>query len=176
MNLAGKHITLLGALTVLAAGCEPGPVAMLSEPSGPSLAPGGAAGAAFATGSGQFTQGGEWRTFSFNGKVLSNGEVRGEFQVNNRAVDAKAHGTVTCLAVDGNQAFVGGIIDNTTAPLPNPGAYFRVIDNGEGNAAAPDQISLRGGVQESDIVHEGGSFCCAAGDTVTGCGKEVKRG
>ena len=94
------------------------------------------------TGSGHFTRGGQLRTFSFSAVKRADGTVTGEWQRFARAIGAKAHGDVTCFTIDGNQAWLGGVVERTTT-IPGE-VRWTVIDNGEGANSAPDQISLQG--------------------------------
>jgi hypothetical protein len=95
---------------------------------------------ASASGAGHLTVGGELRTFSFHALLLSDGRAGGEWTRNNRARDSKAHGKVTCMAIDGNVAWIGGHSTRTTT-MPGE-VTWRVADGGNG-AAAEDMISLQ---------------------------------
>jgi hypothetical protein len=94
--------------------------------------------------------GGHWevntalRTFAFTAKTRADGTVQGQYQVNNRDVSgSKEHGTVTCLHVDGNQAWIGGVITHSSIPgREGLTRVFRVVDNGEGSGASPDQATI----------------------------------
>lgn len=99
-----------------------------------------------ARGSGHLHVGTELRTFAFTAKSRGDGTTQGQFQINNRAAQ-KDHGTVTCLLVDGNQAWIGGIVTHSSLP-DNVGKerVWRVIDNGEGSGDPPDQVTL------SDVI------------------------
>jgi hypothetical protein len=124
----------------------------------PSLA---AASAAMqrATGSGQLTIGGEGRTFAFTAVRHADGTVSGEFQVFNRQQDIKAHAELTCLSIVGNQAWMGGVITNSSEPTLEGGeTVFRVLDNGEGGNAPPDMISL---VQPGLPPGSAAAYCAA---------------
>jgi hypothetical protein len=94
--------------------------------------------------------GGHWhigtalRTFAFTAKNRSDGTTQGQYQINNRDVSgSREHGTVTCLEVRGNEAWIGGVI--AASSLPNREGtprVFRVVDNGEGSGDPADQASL----------------------------------
>jgi hypothetical protein len=94
--------------------------------------------------------GGHWhigtalRTFAFVAQNRRDGTTRGQYQVDNRDVSgAREHGTVTCLEVDGNQAWIGGVITASSIPgREGTARVFRVVDNGEGSGDPPDQASL----------------------------------
>ena len=103
---------------------------------------------ALATGSGHQLAGpdNELRTFAFTAVKRADGYVTGEFQMDNRSRDVRAHGTVTCLSVDGNLAWVGVVIDwvradGATSIEPGQARGWLVVDNDEGSAAGPDEIS-----------------------------------
>jgi hypothetical protein len=95
--------------------------------------------------------GGHWhvpsgalRTFAFTAKNRADGSTQGQYQVDNRDVSgSREHGTVTCLEVDGDQAWIGGIVTHSSVPA-NVGIrrVFRVVDRGEGSGDPPDQASI----------------------------------
>jgi hypothetical protein len=86
---------------------------------------------------------GGWRTFSFTARKYADGRVGGEYQLNNRNTDFKAHGAVTCFEMVENQVWLGGVEEQGDgADAPN-GVGWRVVDNGQGSAAPADQISFR---------------------------------
>ena len=94
--------------------------------------------------------GGHWtvpsgalRTFAFTAKNRADGTVQGQYQVNNRDVaGSKEHGTVTCLEVDGNGAWIGGVITHSSIPeREGLRRVFYVVDRGEGSGDPPDQAS-----------------------------------
>ena len=97
-----------------------------------------------ASGHANLTQGGELRTLSFVAIRHGDGQVSGQWELNNRANDTRLHGSVTCLTVIGNRAWIGGITDQSTNPTTpeGSGVSWRVVDNGEGAEAPPDQLSL----------------------------------
>jgi len=97
------------------------------------------------TGSGHFTTGGEYRTFSFTAHLHADGSVSGQWQGKNRSLGWLWHGEVTCLSIDGNQAWIGGVTTIATSGTPEVGGEtgFRVVDNGQGRNSIPDQISLQ---------------------------------
>lgn len=97
---------------------------------------------ALATGSGHITVNGELRTFAFAAHRDSGGVTLGELQLNNRALDSKTHGTLNCLVVNGNRATMSGVVDTSTNFPAGTPIWVEVVDNGEGGAAAADQITL----------------------------------
>lgn len=152
MRRLATSLTLLSLAVVLTGSCDqsatlapvPGDLAVQS-----AAARGSNATVAQATGSGHFTFGDNaWRTFSFNAKLKADGDVTGNFQLVAHRQGQKAatyHGKVICLSVRDNQAWVGGYFTK----MPNPdrvGTWlrFRAVDNGEGEGAAPDQLSRTG--------------------------------
>jgi hypothetical protein len=98
-----------------------------------------------ATGSGHYTfLVNDWRTFSFNARLYADGSVKGNYtrthHLNGESTHAK--GIVTCLIVDGNEAWIGG--EDTQGSIYAPGfngTVFHAVDNGEGANATSDQIS-----------------------------------
>jgi len=95
--------------------------------------------------------GGHWhvaptalRTFAFTAKKRADGTVQGQYQINNRDVSgSKEHGTVTCLAVDGDEAWIGGVITHSSIPdREGMRRVFQVVDRGEGSGDPPDQASM----------------------------------
>ena len=101
-----------------------------------------------ATGSGHYRAGADnlLRTFSFNALRYSDGSVAGHFQLDNRARDVRAHGTVTCLSIDGNRAWVGAVVDwvsagGSTSIEVGQSRGWLAIDNGEGMMSVPDEMS-----------------------------------
>jgi hypothetical protein len=75
---------------------------------------------------------------------MPDGTVEGTFEIRGhrgrRHGGAREHGRIVCMTILGNRAWLAGIVDHA----PNPGTVgevigFRVIDNGEGGAAIPDE-------------------------------------
>lgn len=103
----------------------------------------------FVTGSAQFYDQARqaWRTFSINGKVMPDGRVDGTWQLRvHRGPNggAKLHGRVTCMVIEGNRAWLAGIVEHAVSPGNVGKAYgFKVVDNGEGHQAVPDQFASR---------------------------------
>jgi hypothetical protein len=100
-----------------------------------------AAGPTAATGAGTLTILGELRNFSFSA-ILANGTVQGQAQLNNRQQDAVDHLDIDCLKVVGNTAVVSGVVTRSNSGQLGNTGVFAVQDNGEGNNAAPDRLSL----------------------------------
>ena len=109
-----------------------------SEVTEPSAAPRLSAGGipphvASASGAGHFTNplNGVFVRDNFTARSDELGGVTGEYQ--RVAGAAIIHGTITCLTVVGNEAWIGGTIDRALFTPVGIGSdfVFRVIDNGE---------------------------------------------
>ena len=86
---------------------------------------------------------GTFRSFSFSASKSTKGTVRGELQLNSRGFDVFVHIKINCLRVDGNTAYMSGIITHTSNTSEGEiGELNRVIvrDNGEGKGVI-DQVS-----------------------------------
>jgi hypothetical protein len=96
------------------------------------------------TGSGHITrEDGSKRHFTISALRRADGAASGEYNLVSGSGSVRLHGTVTCLTVVGNRAFIGGTIDafNIDFGVPLFGVAIELVDNGEGAAAAPDEIS-----------------------------------
>lgn len=142
-----KRLALLGVTIVLASCGEQGiPVEPQADASRPSFA----TGAIKLTGSGHHsrTVGGvtELTTFSFNAVEGPNGTT-GHFQYDFRANGFIVSGPITCVTANGNQAWVGGIVERVITDNPDFESllglemWWRSIDNGEGAGALPDSTT-----------------------------------
>lgn len=138
--------------------------------SAPALAAGGANPVVLSvTGSGQTTAIGtlppyvgiaEWRTFSLTVHQRADGSVQGHAQLNNRSNGGTImHGNAVCIHETGYEGWVAVGFEVTKrisefSPMPPPGTPFDppvvgvdhgfvliVQDNGEGAAAAADQLT-----------------------------------
>ncbi len=115
------------------------------------------------TGLGLHTDADAKRTFSYAAVKYADGTVKGEWEGYNRSLGpgARAHGDVLCFEIKGNKAWIGGLIEQFPTRPERVGLEFgwRVIDNGQGANAPPDQITrtLRIGAPASD-------FCTSAPD------------
>jgi hypothetical protein len=98
---------------------------------------------ASATGSGQFTSGGEWRTFSFTAQKDSSNISTGQAELHSRSADLRVHIEIDCLQVVGNTATMSGSVtlDNMNGAFVGDPIWFRVVDNGSGANSPPDLIS-----------------------------------
>ena len=136
-----KHFALLVGLTMSVAACsESSPADVIDvEPSFAKAASRAVVNSARGSGNVRDTPG---RVVTFNAKEHADGSVSGKFQLQFPANDfdwAVLRADVTCLAVNGNVAIIGGTTDNETFPGD---AVFMVEDNGEGNNDDPDRMSL----------------------------------
>lgn len=107
-----------------------------------------------ARGGGHWHIGDALRTFAFTAKNRSDGTTQGQYQVDNRDVSgSREHGTVTCLEVDGNEAWIGGVITASSIPgREGTPRVFRVVDRGEGSGDPPDQASPLIVVPDSRLI------------------------
>ncbi len=130
-------------LTALTAGCD----ASLSSDADSAIAPAAAAGAGgpTASGSGHLTINNEYRTFSFHAREAANGTVSGSFNLQARQTGNHLKGNVTCVTVlPNNRAIMAGFITEADESTFRVGGNFAfmVEDNGSGNGAPPDQLTL----------------------------------
>jgi len=100
-----------------------------------------AAGPTSATGAGTLTVLGELRNFGFSA-VAVHGTIQGQAQLDNRGQNLTDHLDIDCLKVVGNTAVISGVITKSNSGLEGDTGVFAVQDNGEGNNAAPDRLSL----------------------------------
>ncbi len=140
------------ALTALVACDQPSTVGVDVEP---QFAKGGVVHSA--GGGGHFTytffgQPDTRRTFSFNAKERADGTFSGQFNLvigaplpgfsENPAITRWSQGEVVCLFVDGNQAWIGGVIRNSSIPgFIGDELGWMVEDNGQGRSSDPDRMS-----------------------------------
>jgi len=109
-----------------------------------------------ATGSGHIEFDGGLRVFTHNARNKANGSS-GHFNLNRHDTGIHFGGSVICLNVDGNVAYFAGEIEtsNSEDPTWDPGSFvvWSTIDNGEGNNAPTDEISLvYGGYTEEQVI------------------------
>jgi hypothetical protein len=115
------------------------------------------------TGSGHYTTGsGSWRTFSFEVRESSDGDVNGTFQLTaHDQPPTRYHGALTCLSVQGNEAWIGGVYDKSSNPAQLGNEFwFYVEDNGQGHGAPPDMVRRH--------VRSGNADDCASQPDPTG--------
>jgi hypothetical protein len=159
-------------------GCsEPRVTGLSATSNGPGRATAGVSGVqASASGGGHYLLQGLYDTkFSFSANENGNGDANGELRV---SVDfggadgtASFTGVVTCMASDpvNRRAWIGGVItqNNSTSPdyqvdITQPGRdiWFRVLDSGEGTAAAADRTSFVGFTGSAGI-QTSAEYCAA---------------
>jgi hypothetical protein len=101
---------------------------------------------------------GELWVLTFNAKKHADGTVTGNAHVDRKDLDLAWDIDVTCMSVDGNIAWIAGIIRNARGGIPRDGtvSYFYVFDNGEGSADPPDEASA---IRLNDREGEDARFC-----------------
>lgn len=108
-------------------------------------------------GTGQLPPGFSPLTFSLSALALADGSAKGHFSFHHASASGSTEfeGTVTCVSFDPalGRAWIGGVItaNRSTHPaLQSPihqvgrDAWFRVVDNGEGENAADDRTTVLG--------------------------------
>lgn len=98
-----------------------------------------------ANGHGNLVMDGALRTFSFHARESKGGDVHGNFELKNRQLGVRAHAHLDCLRVDGDEAFISGVltqVDGVEGSFIGDEVWFHVKDNGEGRGDPPDQISI----------------------------------
>lgn len=91
----------------------------------------------------------EIKPFTFNVRIYADGSVAGRFnytQVRDGGEPLVVKGSLDCAFIEGNQAWVGGVIEETSRPsLLGLDMWFQVQDNGEpGAGGTPDMSSTIG--------------------------------
>jgi len=87
---------------------------------------------------------GTFRSFSFSARKYADGTVDGELQLNSRGFDVFVHIKIDCLRVEGNTAYMSGLITHSSNPeegVVGELNRWAVQDNGEGSDAEPDRVS-----------------------------------
>ena len=130
-------------------GPDPLPLQTAEQSAGPVVA--------IANGSGHRVRSDRLLTFAFTARLHADGSADGNYHVDFQNLGVSFDVDVTCMSVDGNRAWIGGIIRNVVGPIVQEGtvSYFYVTDNGEG-ADAVDGIS---GVRVNDAAGEDQLFC-----------------
>ena len=84
-----------------------------------------------------------WRTFSIDAVKYSDGSVVGTFQVNDHGI-VSIQGNVICLTTDSNEAYVvtETVTYKSDGIVVAPYGRIKLVDNGNGKNADPDQITL----------------------------------
>ena len=87
----------------------------------------------------------EVHPFAWNVQINADGSVHGRYEYTQvrDGVELMVRGSLTCATMRGNQAWVGGVIeDSSRASLIGLDMWFQAQDNGEGTA--PDMSSTIG--------------------------------
>jgi hypothetical protein len=90
-----------------------------------------------------------WRLFMITALEREDGSVSGQFEMHLRQFPVRIHGRITCIGVQGNAAWLGGVIELIDGSFPGPPGFIgpgtpmriRVVDNGEGSDSPADLIS-----------------------------------
>ena len=134
-----KQISTIAALSVVGLlACEP---VLQPEANSPNFHPvGGRIVLRSVKGNGFFDTD---RRFDFSALEYADGTFTGAWSGTNPTLGLRGRGPITCFTIVGNAAWIGGLIE---AFLGDPGrvgqdVVWRVVDNGHGADAAPDQIS-----------------------------------
>lgn len=106
----------------------------LSLPAGSALASHASSNSHLVTGGGQIVGADFKETYGITARIDALGNVSGQVEMHIAGLPA-IHGSVTCLAVDGSSAWIGGSIrqsqDESVVPV-GVEYWFRVQDNGNG--------------------------------------------
>jgi len=95
-----------------------------------------------ATGGGTVDWPGGRVTYGFTAQIDAAGVVTGQAEFQHRDSGITNHVVINCLTVVGNTAWLGGTITISSDPtLVGVEIVWEVQDNGQGNAASPDQVS-----------------------------------
>ena len=138
---------LLAACGLLLAACDT--QSLEADLTSDAVAAAASASGPSASGHANLTVGGGLQTFSFNAREDRNGVVSGTFQLKSRGQHVKVHGTIECLSVVGNTAYLNGTVTRLDDQNPIPfdyavgdHVYFAVVDNGEGRGAVDEWTDL----------------------------------
>lgn len=90
----------------------------------------------------------EVQPFTFTAQVHEDGRVSGQYlyRTVDDGVPFLARGPLTCAVIEGNRAWLGGLIEKSSDPsLEGLEMWFQVADNGEPGAdESPDMTTLIG--------------------------------
>jgi hypothetical protein len=87
------------------------------------------------------------KILSYDARVRQDGTVVGRYvyHLEEPGVSFKARGPVTCLAVSGNRAWVGGVIESSNDPtVVGLDSWWQVADGGRGPSAPRDKTTFVG--------------------------------
>lgn len=149
-KLPRAALTLVFAISF--AGCESSTIV---EPDmDPSFARSGSAPVQSVSGGGTVDVTAGRSTYAFHASINGAGAVKGKFELHFSSSPTQVHGDVTCLVIDGNQAWLGGVITRSN----DEGAFgvggeivWSAEDNGEGKNADPDRVSAFFGGLDADV-------------------------
>jgi hypothetical protein len=110
---------------------------------------------------------GEPFILSFVANKHADGSVSGTFHADAKSLNARFNVNVTCLSVDGDRAWIGGIISDSDTPLVQAGlaSYFYVIDTGEGAIGAIQQ-DIVSALRLNDVPGSELAFCAGRPTTL----------
>jgi hypothetical protein len=99
-----------------------------------------------ANGQGSLTRPGEQqRRFSFHANTMPDASVKGSGVLTITGGTAQLKFDINCMRISGNTATMSGVITSVSGDAPFQvgwECWFKVVDNGEGSNANPDQITL----------------------------------
>jgi hypothetical protein len=107
---------------------------------------------------GTVADGADTETYGVTASMDGAGNVKGQFE--SHWGEYRFHMEITCLAVDGNRAWLGGVTtrsNNESFPVGHEWV-FSVVDNGQGANADPDQLSYFYFLDASDCTDPGFDF------------------
>lgn len=89
----------------------------------------------------------EMRTLSYNALRHADGSVSGQYRycVAVQGIADTVHGTIICLKVEGNRAWIGATVDQTTDhTIEGLFSWWQVADNGQGAHQPADRTTFLG--------------------------------
>lgn len=100
---------------------------------------------------------GTFETYGFSVRVDRYGNVKGQGELHFQVEEAvNIHFKANCLAVEGNTAWLGGVVTRSSNPSFAPVGIditWQLRDNGEGAAAAPD---IQSNVVPTELLNDAG--------------------
>jgi hypothetical protein len=113
-----------------------------------------------ASGNAMRWSGGEPFVLSFVANKHADGTVSGRFHGDAKAATARFNVRLTCASIEGNRAWVGGIIEDSDSPIVVPGSasYFYVIDVADGTGS-PIQQDIVSALIINDVPGSETAFC-----------------
>ena len=94
-----------------------------------------------ATGQGRIE--GTDRVFAFNAVTHNDGSVTGQGQLTytHNGNDVRIHFSIDCISVEDNVAIMSGTVTSSNVFESGGPCWFKVVDNGEGGNAPPDEMT-----------------------------------